>query len=102
MRTLPIPVPHRLPDMSTDRAEPPSRWGGAQQVGTAEVYINLAATPADTIVWHWCSKNNRWDGAYIPLHTIVQREPLTITASLYRPDCCGWHGFITDGQWIAV
>jgi hypothetical protein len=86
--------------MSRSLDNPPSEWAGARQVGDSTVYVNLGATPAETIVWHWCPVNGRWDGARIGLHAIVQREPLTITASLYRPDCCGWHGFITNGQWI--
>lgn len=91
--------------MSRSLSEPPSEWAGAQRVGISNVYVNLAATPADTIVWHWCPTGGggdgraRWVGAAIPLHTIVQRDPLTITRSL-QLDCCGWHGFITDGQWV--
>lgn len=87
--------------MSTSKSNPPSEWGNdAQRVGDSDVYVLLGATPADTIVWHWCPVNEHWEGAYIPLHTIVAREPLTITASLYRPDCCGWHGLITNGKWV--
>lgn len=36
------------------------------------------------------------------LHTLVQQQPLTITASVYYYECCGLHGFITNGQWIGV
>lgn len=93
--------------MSTSQAVAPSEWAAAARVGTSDVYINLAETAADTIVWHWCPEGGgynddcpHWVGARIPLHTIVSREPLTITASLYMPDCCGWHGWISNGQWI--
>lgn len=41
-----------------------------------------------------------WRPAGVGAHTLVQIEPLTITASVYWPDCCGVHGFITNGQWI--
>lgn len=87
--------------MSRSKDNPPSGWlDGVQRISDSDVYVRLAATPADTIVWHWCPANGRWEGAHIGLHTIVSREPLTITASLYRPDCCGWHGWITDGKWV--
>lgn len=33
-------------------------------------------------------------------HTIVSREPLTITPSVGCSDC-GLHGFITDGRWLS-
>jgi hypothetical protein len=89
--------------MSSDKNNPPSEWfNGTERVGDSDVYVLLGATPSETIVWHWCPVKGHWEGAYISLHTIVSREPLTITASLYRPDCCGWHGFITDGQWVAA
>lgn len=89
--------------MSTTRDNPPSEWfPGCVQIGESGVFIALGDTPAETIVWHWCTgarPEARWDGAYITNHTIVQREPLTITASLACRDC-SWHGFITEGKWI--
>jgi hypothetical protein len=92
--------------VSTSQAVAPSEWAAAVRVGQSDVYVNLGATSADTIVWHWCPNGSddqaRWLGAYIPLHTIVQHEPLTITASLACPNGCPWHGFITNGQWNAV
>lgn len=86
-------------------AEPPSKWfPGCVQVGDDGPYIALGPSPAETIVWHWCEGRQpapAWEGAYISNHTIVQREPLTITASLACRSC-PWHGFITDGRWRAV
>jgi hypothetical protein len=43
-----------------------------------------------------------WGPAGVGAHTLVHRDPLTITASVYWPDCCGLHGFITDGRWLGV
>lgn len=84
--------------MSTDRYTPPGDWfPGVKQIGQA--HIALGDSPETTIVWHWCETNDRWEGARITNHTIVSREPLTITASL-ACDSCMWHGFITDGQWV--
>lgn len=62
-------------------------------------------------VWHDCDQTLGpdsvapgerfgWRPAGVRAHTLVQIEPLTITASVYWPDCCGLHGFITDGRWI--
>lgn len=62
-------------------------------------------------IWHDCSlilgpetvapgERFGWRPSGVGLHTLVQRDPLTLTASLYWPDCCGLHGFITDGKWV--
>ena len=32
-------------------------------------------------------------------HTIVNRDPLTISPSILCPDC-GTHGFIREGRWV--
>lgn len=62
------------------------------------------------MVWHDCGQTlgpetvapgDRfgWRPTGVRAHTLVQVEPLTITASVYWPDCCGKHGFITDGAY---
>lgn len=64
-------------------------------------------------VWHDCSlilgpetvdpgERFGWRPGGVGAHTLVQREPLTLTASLYWPECCGLHGFVTDGKWVAA
>lgn len=64
-------------------------------------------------VWHDCPKilgpetvapgdTFGWRATGVGLHTLVQESPLTITASVYWPECCGLHGFITDGAWRSV
>lgn len=35
-------------------------------------------------------------------HRIVRLDPLTIVASILCGQGCGFHGFITDGHWIAA
>ena len=53
--------------------------------------------------WHVCPKvDNAWDAGGMRLHTVVQVEPLTVTASVFCSDCCGLHGWITDGKWVAA
>lgn len=51
--------------------------------------------------WHWCPPQGRWNGAGTSNHTLVSREPLHLEPSLLW-SCCGTHGFVRDGQWIAV
>jgi hypothetical protein len=87
--------------MMTNRQKPSEWFPGAVEIDNSGVFIALGDTPADTIVWHECSGRGDWDGAYIANHTIVAREPLTITASLACL-ACTWHGFITDGRWMPV
>lgn len=64
-------------------------------------------------VWHDCGQilgpdtiapgaEFGWRPAGVRAHTLVQIDPLTITASVYWPDCCGMHGFITNGAYTAV
>lgn len=65
------------------------------------------------LVWHDCAlilgpdsvapgARYGWAPAGVGEHTLVQAEPLTITASVYWPRCCGLHGWITDGAWVGV
>lgn len=64
-------------------------------------------------VWHDCTQilgpdsvdpgaRFGWRPTGVQAHTLVQVEPLTITASVYWPDCCGKHGFITNGSYADV
>lgn len=64
-------------------------------------------------VWHDCtavlgpdtvSPGERfgWRPSGVRAHTLVHTNPLTITASLLWPECCGLHGFITDGHWVSA
>ncbi|TDW31011.1 hypothetical protein EDD25_2799 [Cryobacterium psychrophilum] len=64
-------------------------------------------------IWHDCQQilgpdtvapgeTFGWRPAGVRAHTLVQADPLTITASVIWPACCGRHGFITDGRWVEV
>lgn len=48
--------------------------------------------------WHWCAPREIWVGASTADHTLVEREPLHLEASLLWP-CCGTHGFVRGGTW---
>jgi len=62
-------------------------------------------------VWHDCPRvlgddsvmpgaRYGWCPSGVGAHTLVSEDPLTITASVLWPSCCGLHGFITDGRWL--
>jgi hypothetical protein len=64
-------------------------------------------------IWHKCiqvlserseapGEEFGWRPSGVGAHTLVQAFPLTITASVYWPACCGMHGFITNGVYQAV
>lgn len=68
---------------------------------------------AHLLVWHDCGlilgagadapgERYGWRAAGVGLHTVTQVEPLTLVASLYWPECCGLHGWITDGRWVGA
>lgn len=99
----------------TDRTEPP-HWGdGPISLGSDLVWA--AWLPEDTDhphLWHWCDRS-KWlaDGRTMDVepiwalagtgaHDLVSRDPLTLSPSVYWPDCCGVHGFVTAGVWRSV
>lgn len=96
-------LPHEAVDLGGGVAYTWSRCGGADHPHTIDCLW----------VWHDCGlilgptseapgETFGWRPAGVGAHTLVQADPLTITASVYWPDCCGMHGFITEGQYVAV
>lgn len=80
---------------------------------TGEVPAGHAHTIECLWVWHDCAtplsetsvapgEPFGWRPTGVGAHTLVAESPLTLTASLWWPDCCGLHGFITDGAWIQL
>lgn len=74
-------------------------------------------------LWHWCTKVNwiakrkaeggpdpsdpkvdqpQWMLAGSAGHQLVSKEPLSLSPSVYWPDCCGMHGFVTGGVYTSV
>ena len=87
-------------------AAPPSEWvPGSIDLGH-DVYALVGETSATTYVWHWCQKRRDgtggWEGAAVPLHTMLSREPLTLDPSLACPNRCPWHGYVRAGRWQPV
>jgi hypothetical protein len=91
--------------------------GGVAYSWTCGAYERGDETHEHTIeclwVWHDCQQilgvdsiapgaRFGWRPSGHAAHTLVQIDPLTITASVYWPDCCGIHGFITNGSYQAV
>jgi hypothetical protein len=78
---------------------------------TTRVSVMWPTGEQKPIVWHWCEPTNEdtavhcrkgmaghWCPWGVAAHTLVSREPLTLTPSLLLP-CCGLHGFVTGGVW---
>lgn len=36
-----------------------------------------------------------------PRWNVDQRDPLTLTPSVNCVGCCGWHGFLKNGEWVS-
>lgn len=53
-------------------------------------------------VWlrHQCASDKQFTACASVSHTVVSREPLTLSPSVICE--CGAHGFITDGRWQGV
>ena len=100
----------------TDRGTPPADWPGLEMVGmtrlTDDIYYGWTTGGETPVFWHWCKAlesvpaeyrvhGSCWVAANTDTHTLVSREPLTMTPSLLW-DCCGTHGYITDGKWTSV
>jgi len=86
----------------TDFDSPPSVWANADKLED-DTYM-LATNHGDhkkshaaIIIWHWCTKQNRWLGQKVPKHTLVEIEPLHLEPSLACADDCGWHIWIRNG-----
>ncbi len=107
--------------MSKPREEPPEAWDISEEwdikhsgddrydiwwVVTGE--IEQGGSAKNIIVWHWHTPtvegwSERWIGSHCGNHTVVQVEPLTLTASLACGDGgCTWHGFLENGVWRSV
>lgn len=64
-------------------------------------------------IWHFCTlklgptsvspgSNFGWRPSGVDGRTLESLHPLTLTPSVYWPECCGKHGFITMGQYYDV
>lgn len=99
------------PDTDNDNPDPwenksaPPEWGLADvvaidtEVGIYACVDENDATGGQTLVWHWCTKLNRYMAAGTSAHQLVSRDPLHIEPSLLW-NCCGQHGWIREGRWV--
>lgn len=89
-----------------------------------DLYATWSLNNDRPTLWHWCTKANwiakrraegkpdpepetriddpQWAAAGSGGHGMPSRDPLTLTPSVYWPDCCGMHGFVTDGIYKSV
>lgn len=112
-------------DPWTDPARPPA-WGENQVNHGSQVWSTwLRDSGGDLIprphIWHWCDRSVQnarirvehrepigpdadpgWSLAGTGAHDMPSRDPLTLSPSLLLSDCCGLHGFLTDGVWRSV
>lgn len=63
------------------------------------------------MVWHDCDEllglssvepgaRFGWRPGRVLAHQVATPEPLTLSGSILWPECCGLHGWITDGSWV--
>lgn len=104
--------------MVRTREETPDKWAtwGDMEVkhAGADIYYTIIADgvvqggkASNVWVWHWHHPTTsgvepRWQLSGCGLHTVVQVEPLTLTASLACDDGCDSHGFLENGAWRSV
>ena len=84
--------------MRNHKEDTPALWAGATRVAD-DIYYRFVEGAATPTIWHWCTKLERWISQPAVNHTVMSREPLDLSPSLYWPDCCGLHGFVHDGVW---
>ena len=91
--------------MSGERGQPapvlPCVYFGERVAGTQD-----SSYDNGVILWHDCEVQGGWVASSHPNHTRHDEprclDKLTLRASVIWPDCCGMHGFITDGVWVGV
>lgn len=106
-----------MPEETYTGLEPPTAAVRLGRLDIAYEWDGAATQPytiRDLLIWHDCQQRYSIDQGHAPqfdgmrvgwcpagvgAHTLVQVDPLTIVASVYWPDCCGLHGFITNGVW---
>ena len=87
-------------DVYEDDGLPPSR----------DIYYAWHEDDPNPWLLHYCLMKDRPRNEYNPawvwagtgLHTLVSRHPLHLEPSIGWMTCCGSHGFIRGGQWIAA
>lgn len=109
-------------DAWTDPERPPD-WGEGLTDHGHQVWSTWLRTDGvlqdRPHIWHWCDHSvwiakaraegrepvatgPRWGLAGAGAHDMPSRDPLTLAPSLALPDCCGLHGYLTDGVWRPV
>jgi hypothetical protein len=88
--------------VSVDRSNPPSNWASATDAGS-DIYWSRITTGSlgSVIVWHWCKDGGRWVASGTRNHAVVSLDPVHLEPSLLF-SCCGVHGFLRDGKWVAA
>lgn len=73
------------------------------KIGDQLAVTRATVTAHGILIWHLCPVEDGWVATAIPLHTVPSGtddlEHLTVRNSLAWSDCCGLHGYLTDGRW---
>lgn len=101
-----------LPDARGDAAwtdpESPPLFGSKPPVDHGGGVWSVWLDRPKPYLWHFCPKGHpttqqpRWALTETVSHEMPSTEPLTLSPSVYWPECCGKHGFLTDGVWRDV
>lgn len=107
------------------RAERPD-WGNPKPKGAHDYNDRLCATlgwsgggdergpdsPIHLLLWHRTPGVHEWLAGGVGAHDFPGKKQhelqhadlatLTLSPSVYWPECCGMHGFLTDGVWRDV
>lgn len=77
--------------------EPP---GAYTLLGPRVAITRATGATHGLLLWHDCPVEGGWCAADPSLHTMTGTfDNLTLRASVYFPECCGLHGWVTDGKW---
>lgn len=87
--------------------------GVAYSFGRCQDILHLTHTKECIWIWHDCDQvlgegtvapgaRFGWRPSGIDGHTLESIDPLTVSPSVYWPECCGKHGFITMGRYYDV
>ena len=84
---------------ASNRDNPPTNWlAGLITLDAGRGIYALNQPDANPLWWHWFEPAGRWEGMHTRNHTLVEREPLHLEASLLCPVCL-LHGFVRQGMW---
>lgn len=86
-------------------------WGNPLPEGAHVYNDRVAATlgwsgeDGVLLIWHRAPGKHEWLATRVTLHDVTpvteqaDLASVTVSPSILWPDCCGTHGFLTNGVW---